>query len=93
MTATLTPGTTRPAPRRRAMPGWARAALWVAVAVVAVSYTSYATGLPELTASGTVQSAVRLGVPILLAGLGGLWAERAGVINICLLYTSDAADE
>ncbi|GAA2780925.1 ABC transporter permease [Saccharopolyspora taberi] len=71
-------------PARRAMPGWARAALWVAVAVVAVSLTSYQTGLPELTASGTVQAAVRLGVPILLAGLGGLWAERAGVINIGL---------
>ncbi|QUH04961.1 ABC transporter permease [Saccharopolyspora erythraea] len=69
---------------RRPFPGWARAALWVAVAVVAVSLTSYQTGLPELTASGTVQAAVRLGVPILLAALGGLWAERAGVINIGL---------
>ncbi|CAM05745.1 nucleoside ABC transporter membrane protein [Saccharopolyspora erythraea NRRL 2338] len=69
---------------RKPFPGWARAALWVAVAVVAVSLTSYQTGLPELTASGTVQAAVRLGVPILLAGLGGLWAERAGVINIGL---------
>ncbi|MCA1185232.1 MULTISPECIES: ABC transporter permease [unclassified Saccharopolyspora] len=84
MTATLTPDIAPPVARRRPMPGWGRAMLWVAVAVVAVSFTSYATGLPELTASGTVQSAVRLGVPILLAGLGGLWAERAGVINIGL---------
>ncbi|QGK72423.1 ABC transporter permease [Allosaccharopolyspora coralli] len=66
------------------MPGWASAAVWVAVAIIAVSTTSYLTGLPELTASGTVQSAVRLGIPILLAALGGLWAERAGVINIGL---------
>ncbi|WP_433870079.1 ABC transporter permease [Saccharopolyspora sp. CA-218241] len=75
---------TAAAPARRPMPGWARAALWVGIAVVAVSFTSYQTGLPELTASGTVQSAVRLGVPILFAALGGLWAERAGVINIGL---------
>ncbi len=74
----------RAAPAARRMPGWASAAVWVAVAIVAVSTTSYLTGLPELTASGTVQSAVRLGIPILLAALGGLWAERAGVINIGL---------
>ncbi|MFR9731121.1 ABC transporter permease [Saccharopolyspora sp. MS10] len=83
MTATLTPEVA-PVRRRRELPGWGRALLWVAVAVVAVSFTSYQTGLPELTGSGTVQSAVRLGIPILLAGLGGLWAERAGVINIGL---------
>lgn len=69
---------------RKPMPGWARAGMWVAVAVIAVSITSYQTGLPELTASGTVQAAVRLGIPILLAALGGLWAERAGIINIGL---------
>jgi len=41
-------------------------------------------GTADLTSSGTTGSAVRLAVPILLAGLGGLWAERAGVINIGL---------
>ncbi|GAA4620313.1 ABC transporter permease [Saccharopolyspora hordei] len=71
-------------PARRPMPGWARVLLWVVVAFVAVSFTSYQTDVPQLTSSGTVQSAVRLGVPILLAALGGLWAERAGVINIGL---------
>ncbi|WP_435875961.1 ABC transporter permease [Saccharopolyspora shandongensis] len=66
------------------MPGWARVLLWVAVGFLAVSITSYQTGVPQLTSSGTVQAAVRLGIPILLAALGGLWAERAGVINIGL---------
>lgn len=37
-----------------------------------------------VTSSGTVSAALRLAVPIFLAGLGGLWAERAGVINIGL---------
>ncbi|WP_189058709.1 ABC transporter permease [Longimycelium tulufanense] len=72
-----------PAPRRR-VPGWLSAMLWVAIAITVVSTTSYFTGLPELTSSGTVQTALRLALPIMLAGLGGLWAERAGVINIGL---------
>ncbi|MCI2419014.1 ABC transporter permease [Saccharopolyspora sp. K220] len=87
----MTAVATEPAPTERKtsgpgrrMPGWARALLWVLVAFVAVSITSYQTGVPQLTSSGTVQAAVRLGIPILLAALGGLWAERAGVINIGL---------
>ena len=35
-----------------------------------------------LTSSGTVGTALRLTVPILLAGMAGLWAERCGVLNI-----------
>ncbi|MEB3372414.1 ABC transporter permease [Saccharopolyspora mangrovi] len=75
-----------PSARRggKTMPGWARVLLWVVVGFAALAITSYQTGVPQLTGSGTVQAAVRLGIPILLAALGGLWAERAGVINIGL---------
>ena len=42
------------------------------------------TGATDLTSSGTVAAALTAAVPIALAGLSGMWAERAGVINIGL---------
>jgi len=38
----------------------------------------------DLVSSGTAEATLRRAVPILLAGLGGIWAERAGVVNIGL---------
>lgn len=42
------------------------------------------TGENAITSSGTVGTTLALGIPIGMAGLGGLWAERAGVVNIGL---------
>ena len=75
---------TTPAAGRPRLRPWMRSALIVAVGMVILSITATLTGQIQLTSRGTTQAAVLLLLPILLAGLGGLWAERAGVINIGL---------
>ncbi|MEV1291294.1 ABC transporter permease [Pseudonocardia sp. NPDC049635] len=70
--------------RAGTLPGWARSALIAAGLVLILSITVTLTGQTQLASSGTSEAAVRLGLPILFAALGGLWAERAGIINIGL---------
>ena len=38
----------------------------------------------QLTTSGTFGAAIRLAIPICLAGLGGMCSERTGIVNIGL---------
>jgi ABC-type uncharacterized transport system permease subunit len=74
-----TPKTPTVAKRRR-LSIW----VWVALGFVLISAARVLTGAHELNSSGTLREAIMAGVPIALAGLAGLWSERAGVVNIGL---------
>lgn len=50
--------------------------------VLVLSLVRIITNANDLTSSGTISSTMRVATPILLAGLAGLWAERAGIVNI-----------
>jgi len=58
--------------------------LIIAGALALVSLVRLISGANDVTSVGQVSGALELAVPIGLAGLGGLWAERAGVVNIGL---------
>ncbi|WP_406439821.1 ABC transporter permease [Streptomyces sp. NBC_00631] len=58
--------------------------LVIAGVLVLTSAVRIITGAEGITSTGQMSTALRLAVPIGLAGLGGLWAERAGVVNIGL---------
>lgn len=84
MSTTATPAAPAPVarkPKKRALP---RILIGLSAVILLFSIVRVITGSTELTSVGTISAALGLAVPIGLAGLGGLWAERAGVVNIGL---------
>ena len=47
-----------------------------------LSLTRLVTDGDALTSSRTMGTTLRVTIPILLAGLAGLWAERVGIVNV-----------
>ncbi|GAB3296558.1 ABC transporter permease [Epidermidibacterium keratini] len=70
------------APKRKR----SRKSKWLLIAAVFVAFclVRWATDASQFTSSGSVQAALVLTIPIAMAGLAGLWSERAGIVNIGL---------
>jgi ABC-type uncharacterized transport system permease subunit len=61
-----------------------RMVAWVVGAFLLLCLVRVLTGAHDVDSSGALSATLVAAVPIAFAGLGGIWSERAGVVNIGL---------
>ncbi len=79
-----TPAAPTPSKREvlRGLSKGTRAWIMAGTLFILLSLTRVITDGGDLTSSHTAGTTLRVTIPLLLAGLAGLWAERCGIVNI-----------